>query len=128
MPETFSLEMPPNPAYLSTARQFAASVGRHVGCPEHLIEDLKLAVSEACSVAITRNADPRRPVSLHLTRDEESLRIDVENGGGPPSGELSSILREGLVPSLFPIAVTTPSEGGGQDVSFSVPFEDRTLG
>ena len=49
---TTTLAIPADPAYVGTVRYFAATIARHEGLPEELIDDLRLAVSEACAEAI----------------------------------------------------------------------------
>jgi anti-sigma regulatory factor (Ser/Thr protein kinase) len=49
VPDRLTLEIPPDPAHVATARLFAASVARHFAVDEELIPDLKLAISEACA-------------------------------------------------------------------------------
>jgi len=51
------LEVPGDAAHLSTARLFAAAVGRHFGVDESAIDDVKLGVSEAVTTAVD---DPER--------------------------------------------------------------------
>ena len=50
------LSFPVNPAYLSSARLTASSVANRVGFDIDEIEDIKSAVSEACTYIIKRSA------------------------------------------------------------------------
>ncbi len=47
----FELRIPPDPKHLSTARLFISSLARVIGLDD-LVDDLRLAVSEAVSAAI----------------------------------------------------------------------------
>jgi len=51
------LSFPVNPAYLSSARLTASSVANRIGFDIDEIEDIKTAVSEACTYIIKRSAD-----------------------------------------------------------------------
>lgn len=65
-----SLELPADAAFVATARIFAASLARHFAVEEDRIDDLKLAISEACG--------------LFIRAGDEVIRVDVE----PAAGEL----------------------------------------
>ena len=62
------LEVPPKPAFVRTARHAVAALARLHAAPEDLIEDIKLAVSEACNTAVAR-AEGSRGSAI------ESLRV-----------------------------------------------------
>lgn len=48
----FTLDVPANSGQVRTVRLFASSIARKYGCEETSIEDLKLAVSEGCNLAL----------------------------------------------------------------------------
>ncbi len=56
-PHAYVLDVPPHPGYVGTARLFAGAVARRFGADEDSVEELKLAVSEACTGAIRAQAD-----------------------------------------------------------------------
>jgi hypothetical protein len=58
--ESFLIEFPPEAHYVSTARIFAAGVARTYGADEDMVEDLKIAVSEASLAPVTRSAGALR--------------------------------------------------------------------
>jgi serine/threonine-protein kinase RsbW len=128
MADHFSMELPPEPISIGTARLFSATVARFFGCEEEAVEDLKLAVSEACTVAIRANEERRHHVRLFIEGDRNLLTFSVEDGG-------SSVLAEGaeerlevpggeLIRALFPQAEVISNASGGADIRFSV----RTTG
>jgi hypothetical protein len=112
---TVSLAIPADPAYVGTVRYFAATNARHAGLPEELINDLRLAVSEACAEAIDAGVTGSIRVALSL----EPGRIDVEVTSGliQPEGEahgpkgLVPIYRLQLIRALFPDAETDQGQG-----------------
>jgi anti-sigma regulatory factor (Ser/Thr protein kinase) len=120
---TTALTIPADPAYVGTLRYFAATIARHEGLPEELIDDLRLAVSEACAEAIDAGVTGSIRVALSL----EPERIDVEVTSGSAESEGEPHAREALVPiyrmqlirALFPDAKTDP--GHGVRVRFTVP-------
>jgi serine/threonine-protein kinase RsbW len=67
------------PAHVRTARFIAASVARRAGVAENVLDEVRLAVSEACSLAVRlhRAHAPTVPVELRLTEEAERFRIEV---------------------------------------------------
>src|SRR5919106_1993500 len=75
------LHIPPEAAYVSTARLFVGAVARHFGVEEDSVEDLKLAVSEACNAAIRirQRETEDRPIHIESTRRGSLIVFDVED-------------------------------------------------
>lgn len=48
----FALDVPANTGQVRTIRLFVSSIARQYGCEETAVEDLKLAVSEGCNLAL----------------------------------------------------------------------------
>jgi hypothetical protein len=121
---TTALAIPAHPAYVGTVRYFAATIARHEGLPEELINDFRLAVSEACAEAIDAGVIGSIRVALSL----EPERIDVEVTSGSAQSEREPHAREALVPiyrmqlirALFPDAMTDAGHGV-RAVRFTVP-------
>jgi serine/threonine-protein kinase RsbW len=128
--ERFTLELPPDPAYVSAARLFAATVAREVGVAEDLLDDIKMAVGEACARALATAAN--RPLSLEVERSDGRLVFEVAQGK-PPSAvpghltstptqqELAVGLNLELITALFEDADIVPGRSGTAVVRFSVP-------
>lgn len=59
----------PLPAHVRTARLVAVAVARRSGVPETLLDEVRLAVGEACSRAVEahRQHCPAEPVKVELT-------------------------------------------------------------
>jgi len=80
------LEVPPKPAFVRTARHAVAALARLHGAPEDLIEDIKLAVSEACNTAVMRaegaNDSSRKPLTVTAWVDDRRIQIDVLDPSG----------------------------------------------
>jgi anti-sigma regulatory factor (Ser/Thr protein kinase) len=67
------------PAHVRTARLVAAAVARRSGVDEAVLDEVRLAVGEACSRAVHlhRRYCPDRPVTVTLVDDPEVFRVVV---------------------------------------------------
>ncbi len=84
------LRIPSELGYEKIAREAVATVARRLSFGEDKIEDIKTAISEACTNAIRygSGSDARMKVVVVLTADEEKLDILIKDpgaGGSPPS-------------------------------------------
>jgi len=77
MEERYVLEIDANPQLVPTARMFAATVARQLGCPEDAVLDLKIAVSEACTSALEGSALAQEPVRLAVMENGNDLVYEV---------------------------------------------------
>lgn len=77
------LEIPARPEFVSVARIVVGCLASEVGFPEDRIDDLRLAVSEACTNAIEAHdaAETDERVRLSCRIDPECLEIDIEDRG-----------------------------------------------
>jgi anti-sigma regulatory factor (Ser/Thr protein kinase) len=87
------LAFPPRPEYVSTARHTVAALARLHELSDDVVEDIKLAVSEACTsavVASSREESPH-PVRVAALVDGSTMVIEVEEAGeigaGPGEGD-----------------------------------------
>jgi serine/threonine-protein kinase RsbW len=73
------------PAHVRTARLVATAVARRSGVAESLMDEVRLAVGEACSRAVETHAAqcPDKPVRLALSNQAGRFQIEVINAGGP---------------------------------------------
>ena len=121
---TVSLGIPADPAYVGTARYFTATIARHEGLPEVLIDDLRLAVSEACAEAI--DAGVTGSIRVALSLEPDGIDVEVTSGSIRPEGEphggeaLVPIYRLQLIRALFPDAETDQGQRV-RVVRFTVP-------
>jgi anti-sigma regulatory factor (Ser/Thr protein kinase) len=67
------------PAHVRTARLVAAAVARRSGVDEAVLDEVRLAVGEACSRAVHlhRLYCPDRPVTVLLRDDPDAFRVAV---------------------------------------------------
>src|SRR5262249_60031513 len=91
---TVELSFTPLPAHVRTARLVAAAVARRSGVDESLLDEVRLAVGEACSRAVEEHRlhCPTEPVRLALTELGGRFEVEVTDtsmqggGGGAPGG------------------------------------------
>jgi serine/threonine-protein kinase RsbW len=123
------LEIPAVPAYVNTARLFVGAVARHFGIDEGSVDDLKLAVSEACNGAIrVRRAEAEdRPIRIASMKEEASLLIEVEDAVEPQVSPIASTTDDlvrglglELIQALFPDVLMVPGSLGSASVRLSL--------
>lgn len=76
---TVELSFSALPAHVRTARLVATAVARRSGVEEAVLDEVRLAVGEACSRAVHlhRRHCPERPVQVTLIDDAEAFRVIV---------------------------------------------------
>ncbi|RDG36695.1 ATP-binding protein [Streptomyces corynorhini] len=92
---TVELRFSAQPEHVRTARLVAAAVARRAGVDEAVLDEVRLAVGEACSraVGLHRGHGITAPVRVVLTEEEKVFSIEVGDGvsgaGGGGTGESS---------------------------------------
>jgi anti-sigma regulatory factor (Ser/Thr protein kinase) len=101
---TVELLFSAQPEHVRTARLVAAAVARRAGVDEAALDEVRLAVGEACSraVGLHRNNGVEQPVRVLLTEEEKKFSIEVADevpgtamGSTPASGDDSAADDEG---------------------------------
>lgn len=82
---TVELRFSPQAAHVRTARLVAATVARRAGVDEDLLDEIRLAVGEACSRAVSlhRSAGLTEPVAINLHIDEMRFAVEVIDAVSP---------------------------------------------
>ena len=77
------------PAHVRTARLVALAVARRAGVAEQLLDEVRLAVGEACSraVGVNQSLAPDTPVVMSLTDEQDRLIVEVVDAGPLESHE-----------------------------------------
>jgi anti-sigma regulatory factor (Ser/Thr protein kinase) len=92
---TVTLRLPPNPAHVRTARLVAAAMARRSGVGEDLLDEVRLAVGEACARAVRRHsrAGLKKPVTVEFVdRDRFSVTVvDLAPPAAQDSNEAADI-------------------------------------
>ena len=126
----FSLDLPPDPAYVATARMFGSAIARHFGLGEEAVEDLKLGISEACAVVMRDGAGG---LLVRVWERSGGLELEVVGGAGvaevglggsgearTPQSFARSVAGE-VLEALIDDASINPGTAGGSRVAFSLP-------
>jgi anti-sigma regulatory factor (Ser/Thr protein kinase) len=130
------LEFPPKPEFVRMARLTVAALARMRDADDDLVEDIKLAVSEACTRAVSANAAdaPEEPVQVQATVRDHALHVEVLDRGPVPERSVSgppeeldtedlpfeSALAVPLIRGLVDEVGLAPREGGGTRVRMIV--------
>jgi anti-sigma regulatory factor (Ser/Thr protein kinase) len=129
-PATVRLAFPPEPRLLGTVRLVVGVVARKAGMDEEGIEDLKVAVSETCAVAVgdLSRAGRRDPIEVDLVEATDRFGIEVRDRApaasqGGPEGEADGEVDDrelglALVGALVDDLKTSTTEDGGNRTSF----------
>jgi serine/threonine-protein kinase RsbW len=82
---TVEVSFTPLPAHVRTARLVATAVARRSGVEEALLDEVRLAVGEACSRAVEahRRHCPAEPVRIALTDSAGRFEVSVTDTGDP---------------------------------------------
>jgi anti-sigma regulatory factor (Ser/Thr protein kinase) len=78
---TVEVTFTPLPAHVRTARLVATAVARRSGVDESLLDEVRLAVGEACSRAVEahRRHCPAEPVKIEMTEQDERFVVTVSD-------------------------------------------------
>lgn len=79
--ETVSLKLPCDPKYVSLARLTVASIANGIGFSIDDVEDLKVAVSEACTNALRHGCGGCQTYNVRYTVEDAALTIEVIDCG-----------------------------------------------
>lgn len=121
--DVFELQLPPAAEHLGTARSFAAAVARHYDVAGEAVEDLKIAISEACIDALVagnairvRAEETGRAIAFSVDAPEAA-----ETAEQAELDELGAPARVELIRSLFP-DTSVGAENGRRLITFSLPL------
>jgi serine/threonine-protein kinase RsbW len=78
---TVEVTFTPLPAHVRTARLVATAVARRSGVDESLLDEVRLAVGEACSRAVEahRRHCPAEPVRIEMTDQDQRFVVTVSD-------------------------------------------------
>jgi serine/threonine-protein kinase RsbW len=139
---TVEVTFTPLPAHVRTARLVATAVARRSGVDEALLDEVRLAVGEACSRAVEahRQHCPAEPVRIEMSDQGERFTVAVSdhapasspsagaNGAsvtGPVNGGAPAVaIYDDSVPAGFGLAVIS---GLADDVHVSTTSSGMTV-
>jgi hypothetical protein len=84
-----------DPALVRTVRLVAAAVARRASQDEEFVEEVRLAVGEACALLVGQDSAGEGPVEVRM-RLEDRLRVSVEASGAiaaqdPPMSDIDGV-------------------------------------
>src|SRR5271154_4928260 len=84
---TVEVSFTPLPAHVRTARLVATAVARRSGVDESLLDEVRIAVGEACSraAAAPRRPCPAEPVRIEMTDQDQRFVVTVSDHAPTPS-------------------------------------------
>jgi len=97
------------PAHVRTARLVALAVARRAGVDEDLLDEVRLAVGEACSRAVGVNGDQAPGSAVRMTLSDEQSKFTVEV---VDVGPLETGVDESDLDALNPDQLSAPADGG----------------
>jgi anti-sigma regulatory factor (Ser/Thr protein kinase) len=105
------------PAHVRTARLVALAVARRAGVGDELLDEVRLAVGEACSraVGIQQTKAPDAPVLMRLIDEQDRFVVEVVDAG-PLENTVGDL-------DLDPDAISTPapSDAGAEPLPDPLP-------
>jgi serine/threonine-protein kinase RsbW len=133
------IQFPPKPEYVRPVRHAVAALARLHGASEDVVEEIKLAVSEACTNAVNLNAElpESQDVQMLASTEDDSMVIEVLDRGPNPDREVlgspveidtgdlpfDKMLSLPVIRGLVDEVAVTPREGGGARVRMVVSVE-----
>ncbi|WP_322760346.1 ATP-binding protein [Frankia sp. Cr2] len=121
---TVELRFAALPGHVRTARMIAAAVSRRSGVPEEIMDEVKLAVGEACAraVSVNRRFDPQALVIVRAGDDDDVFEVSVSDCG-PGGHRISPAHHDGQVctPEMINIDGAQIGEDIGDEMSSVVP-------
>lgn len=107
---TVELSFSPLAAHVRTARLVATAVARRAGVEDALLDEVRLAVGEACSRAVALHARfaPGVAIQVRLTDEPDEFVVTVADQAGDHDDEL-----EGGLDSLDPYDLAAPDTEPG---------------
>jgi len=136
------LSVPPKPEYVRTVRHTVGALARLHGVPEDVIEDIKLAVSEASTTALAVNAalSTPEPIQVRAWAGTSVMVLEVLDGGPGPAKEIlgdpeeldtgdlpfEKALSLPLIRGLVDEVALGPRQGGGSSLRMTVSLQPES--
>lgn len=130
---TVDLQIPPRSAYVGVIRLALAALARAAGFGEEQVDDLKIAVSEACANAVLSNEESGSdaPVTVRWIDEDDRVVIEVSDHGptlDPEAVEAEdsqgfssrAIMSIALLKSLVDSCDFIPRAGGGMTTRLQI--------
>src|SRR5688500_3599161 len=78
------IQIPPSPEYVGVVRLALGSLARSSGMDEESIDDLRIAISEACTNAVVaaEEGEDAEPITVEWDMGESALAVSIAGVGG----------------------------------------------
>jgi anti-sigma regulatory factor (Ser/Thr protein kinase) len=122
---TVEMSFTPLPAHVRTARLVATAVARRSGVDEALLDEVRLAVGEACSRAVEAHQEhcPAEPVRVALTGTNGRFEVVVTDTAVQHNGAADAAAPGGGENGGSGEAGGEPPDAAGEPVRQAVPAE-----
>lgn len=131
------LEFPPKPEFVRLARHTVGALARLHDVMDDVVDDIKLAVSEACTTAIGSPEGEPEPLVIRAWASGQNLAIDVvdpasavlrEVAGAPSDLDTEDLpferaLALPVIRGLVDQVGVTPRDGGGTTLRMVISME-----
>lgn len=100
MTQRVRLTLPSSASYLAIARVVAAAAAGRAGLADDVVDDVRLAVSEAVALAVSAQDEP---VAIEFGYEAAALQVAISPAppsGGSPADDVAFALLTALVPVL----------------------------
>jgi serine/threonine-protein kinase RsbW len=116
LPATVILRLPASPAHVRTARLVAAAMARRSGVDEGLLDEVRLAVGEACARAVRQHErhGVQEPVTVEFI-DQGQFGVAVIDRAPVAAEQPADVLAEAAFGEAGggPLAALRPAQDGG---------------
>ncbi|HAM23578.1 MAG TPA: anti-sigma regulatory factor [Actinobacteria bacterium] len=127
---TASLQIPPTPDQVRLARLVAGAAARRCGVDEDVLDEVRLAVGEACALAVIKHQDTdlAADIRIELTDfpDRFSVRVFDQIPSSSTSPDTDESMALALISSLAPESAVEAA-GPGTVVEMTWPIEGPAL-
>jgi anti-sigma regulatory factor (Ser/Thr protein kinase) len=125
-----NLTLPARPENVSVIRHVLGAFAEALRLPDELVEDLRLAVTEACTNVVRHAYPPERtgPVEISIKPLEEHVTIIVSDHGrgiGTSSDTTGPGLGLPLIAAIADVVELQPVPGGGSRVAMTFSRQRR---
>jgi serine/threonine-protein kinase RsbW len=106
------------PAHVRTARLVALAVARRAGVADELLDEVRLAVGEACSraVGVHQSKAPEAPVVMRLSDEQDRFTVEVVD-----NGPLEHDAGDADLAAIDPDELSAPDDPSGDPLADLLP-------
>lgn len=121
------IRVPAAAEHIATVRAFIGAVGRHAGCSEETIDDLRLAATETCAQALDEGTAPDG-IEVRASLEPGRLVLVIEpaarfvpSPAADPLDPTTGDRRRALVSGLFPEVQILTTDDGTPSLRIAAP-------